>query len=381
MKRSLFSICLALLLIIATVAASNATVTPTIFVNGSQYNQTWRPEYAAPSLSIGMQTDEAVLADWWLVCLTPSGWKYYHPTYGYWYDGMYPVCQGNLLSFDQIVIPTSGLDMTKPGTFTVYFGIDKTVDGIVTADSLVATGLSVNIIPTGKHLVITIFDTFQVVGFDLSAGVVDGFLPEGKVASIPFSQIKNVKGDSDRLGWNGTVASVPFDKSGASWIPNTINSDRELWSLELTSGGIAWINLDDAEVVYSGKNIVRTADNMIEYNNYRPQSMAFTGGSVKIDYACNATDGFVSHVNPSDISYIKWNSDSTDDWSKTVIWGLLQIDASGSYYVSMTGVTGSGLFSAVLKNGTIVWFNIDSWTYSGASLGVNAAGERRIIIK
>ncbi|MFZ2226050.1 MAG: hypothetical protein WA064_02580 [Candidatus Moraniibacteriota bacterium] len=376
MKKSIVSIVSAFVFLAIAVAAF-ATTTTSILVNGKDYNQVWRPECAAPSVEIEIQTDEVgVSADYWLLCLTPSGWKYYHSGYGYWFDGGYPACQGALYSFGKIDIPIAGLDFSQPGTYTFYWGIDNKMDGQITGESFVYDSLSINVIPADKQIVITISDTFQTIGFDLSTGAVNGFVVDGVAQPIALSalSIESVMEVSDRVGWtDNSIATTAFDPGGVTWIPNTANNDKAQWVLKLKSGKIAWLNLD--QVVFAGKPVVRTTDGLIQYGSYRTQTIYFASGQAYIDFACNLTDGFVSHVNPADIAYVRWSMDGTD-WSKSPVWGALQTDSSGNYYVQFfSGVTGSGLFSAVLKNGTVVYMNKDSWALTGASL----VGERVVV--
>ena len=373
MKKGILFV-LVMIFLAMTVTAHSAVVTPTIFANGNHFNQIWRPEYTAPTVGIQMTTDQKKPVDWWLVCLTPSGWKHYDLD-GNWKDGLAVTYQGELFSFGQIALPVTGLDFSKPGTFTFYFEVDDRMnrerDG-----NIYSASVSVNVIPTDKLVAITIYDTFQAIGFDLSTGAVNGFVADGVVRSIALSEIESVMEVSDRVGWTGnSIATSVFDFSGVVWIPNTANNDKAQWVLKLKSGKIAWLNLDQA--VFAGKTIVRTADDLIQYGAYHKQTIYFASGQAYIDFACNLTDGFVSHVNPADISYVRWNSDSAgwNDFSQT--WGVLQVDAGGNYFVHITtgSVTGSGLFSVVLRNGSVVWMNKDSWILSGAKL----VGDRIIV--
>lgn len=377
MKRSII-IVMAVFVFLAIAVAAFATTTTSILVNGKDYNQVWRPEYAAPSVEIEIQTDEVgISADYWLLCLTPSGWKYYHPGYGYWFDGCYPAYQGSLYSFGQFNVLTSGLDLTEPGSYAFFFGIDKTMDSQITPEELAWDMLLINVIPVDKQIVITVFDTFQIIGFDLSTGAVNGFVVDGVAQPIALSalSIESVMEVSDRVGWtDNSIATTAFDPGGVTWIPNTANNDKAQWVLKLKSGKIAWLNLD--QVVFAGKPVVRTTDGLIQYGSYRTQTIYFASGQAYIDFACNLTDGFVEHVNPADIAYIKWNMDGTD-WSKSPAWSTLQVDASGSYFAYITNgaVTGSGLFSVVLKNDTVVYMNKDQWALIGAKL----VGERIVV--
>lgn len=356
-----------------TMAVAAFATTPTLNIQGTHGNFVWRPEYAPPVVSIKIETTEderGKSADWWLLCLTPTGWKHY--TANGWAEGVVVTYTGGLFSFAMEIL-TTGLDFTQPGVFIFYWGIDRTMDAKITSDSLVYDSLSVSVIPTGKKTIINLFDNFQVVGFDTTTGVVEGFVVDGVVRPIAFSEIENVMEVSDRVGWVGkSVAISSF--SSSVWIPNTANNDKAMWALSLIGGKTAWLNLDQAE--FTGKMIVRTADNLIQYGNYAKQSISFANKQAYIAFACNLTNGFVSHVNPGDIEKIKWNQDGTN-WDQLGAWGTLQMDGSGNYFVSITNssVVGSGLFSAVLKNGTTVWINKDSWVLVGAKI----VGERIVI--
>jgi len=353
-----------------TVAAF-ATTVPTLNIQGTHSSYVWRPEYTSPVVSINIETDERGLSsDWWLLCLTPTGWKHY--TANGWTDGVIVTYTGGLFSFAMPIL-TTGLDFTQHGVFIFYWGIDKTMDAKITSSSLVYDSLSVSVIPTNKKTIINLFDSFQVVGFDTTPGYIEGFVVDGVVRPIAFSEIESVMEVSDRVGWIGNSVAISAFSSSV-WIPNTANNDKAMWALSLFGGKTAWFNLDQAEFV--GKTIVRTADDLIQYGNYAKQSISFANKQAYISFACNLTGGFVAHVNPSDIEKIKWNQDGTN-WDQLGAWGTLQADSSGNYFVSITNssVVGSGLFSAILKNGTTVWINKDSWVLSGARI----VGERIVI--
>ena len=371
------SICMAVaaLVVLAIATVALATVTPTVLLNGNHYTQVWRPEYTAPTLSIQIATDEAcVPVDYFLLCLTPSGWKYYHALCGYWYDGYYPVAQGCLTSFGEIPLPISGIDTTQSGTYSFIFGVDKTQDGLISAD-IIYDIVSINVIPEGKSVVVTIYDTMQTVGFDLSSGYINGFVVNGDPRAIASWEVAYAMEVSDRVGWVGnSTAITTFSQSGLEWIPNTANSDKAQWVLYLNDGSVAWLNLD--EVVFAGKTTTRTGDDLIQYGSYRPQIIYFENGQSYIDFACNLTGGFVIQVSPSDIDYLRWNSDETGWNEYATVTGKLYVDGYGNYYAWFSGsVTGSGLFSVVLKDGSVVWMNIDNWTLSGAT----KSGERIVV--
>lgn len=368
MKKAMF---IAVMIFLAMTVTAYAVVTPTLNIQGTHGSYIWSTEYSAPSISIGMQTDESDLADWWLLCLTPSGWKYYHPTYQYWFDGCYPVRQGSLYSFEQTVIPTAGLDFTQSGSYLFFFGTDKTMNGQVDTENLVYDIQSVNVFPVGKTAMVTIFDSFQVMIFNkLSDGSIYGFSFDNDSSPIEPSRIKKVKEVSDRVGWTGnSVASVDYNSDMATIIiPNTANNDKSEWVLELESGDFAWA--DPAWLAIAGKAVIwNSVDGLFEYNDYRKQTIYFANGQAYIDFACNLTGGMVSHVNPNDIAYVRWTSDSTGGNNLATATGKLSVDTSGNYYAQfLSGVVGSGLFSAVFEDGSAVWFNIDSWDYSGAKI-------------
>ena len=353
--------------------AAFATTTTTLNIQGTHGNFVWRPEYAPPVVSISIETTEderGKSADWWLLCLTPTGWKHYIATG--WIDGVSTTYTGGLFSF-AMPIATTGLDFTQPGVFTFFWGIDRTMDGNITSSNLVYDSLSVSVIPTGKKTIINLFNSFQVVGFDTTLGYIEGFIVDGVARPIAFSEIESVMEVSDRVGWIGnSVATSAF--SSVVILNNTANNDKAMWALKLFGGKTAWLNLDQVEFV--GKTIVRTVDDLIVYGNYAKQSISFANKQAYIAFACNLTNGFVAHVNPSDIEKIKWNQDGTN-WDQLGAWGTLQADSSGNYFagISNSSVVGSGLFSAVLKNGTTVWINKDSWVLSGAKI----VGERIVI--
>ena len=363
MKKSIITV-FAIFIFLSIAVAAFATVTPTLNIQGTHGSYVWRPEYSAPTVSIGMQTNETASADWWLLCLAPSGWKYYHPTYAYWFDGSYPAYQGKVFSFGQTTISTAGLDFTQSGSYIFFFGIN-------TVKGLVYDMLSVNVFPTGKTVMVTIFDSFQVVVFNkLSDGSIYGFSIGNDSRPIDPTRIKKVKEVSDRVGWTSdSVASTVYD-GGIVTIPITANNDRAEWVLELSNGDFAWANPD--WTAFAGKSATWNATvGLFEYGNYQKQTVTFSSGVAYIDFACNLTDGLVSYVNPNDIAEVRWNSDATG-WNEfSSIRGTLQVNSQGNYFVKLTGLplgttsmTASQLFSVVLKNGSIVWSNIDKWVYS-----------------
>ena len=138
---------------------------------------------------------------------------------------------------------------------------------------------------------------------------------------------------------------------------------------ELEGGTVAWINTDDADF-YGITPVTKTTNGLIEYGNYNTQKIIIANGQAYLDFACNLTDGFVSHVDPANISYIRWNSDATGWNASATITGKLQKDTFGNYFVPIYGLlaSDSGLFSVVLKDGTIVWMNIEKWSYVGAKI-------------
>jgi hypothetical protein len=373
MKKSIVSI-VAVFVFLSMAVAAFATVTPTLNIQGTHGSYIWSTEYFAPSISIGMQTDEDVLADWWFLCLTPSGWKYYHSTYQYWFDGCYPVRQGSLYSFEQTVIPTAGLDFTQSGSYLFFFGADKTMNGQVDTESLAYDIQSVNVFPgtEGETVLVTIFDSFQIMVFNrLSDGGIYGFSVDNDASPIDPAQVKKVKEVSDRVGWtDDSVATVDYDSNMAMVvIPSTANNDKCEWVLELYSGEFAWANSDNT--AFAGKTATwNSVDGLFEYGNYKKQAVYFyDNGDVKIDFASNLTDGLCAHVNPADILEVRWNSDAVG-W-KGEVSGTLQVDNQGNYYVLMSGLptgiskmTASDLFSVVPKNGgDPIWANVDKWDY------------------
>ena len=73
-------------------------------------------------------------ADWWLAAATPFGLYFY--TFEGWTSEHRPAYQGALGDLDQYEVFTSGVSGLVPGSYTIYFGVDTTMDGRLTWDSL-----------------------------------------------------------------------------------------------------------------------------------------------------------------------------------------------------------------------------------------------------
>jgi hypothetical protein len=229
--------------------------------------------------------------------------------------------------------------------------------------------VEVNINHSAKYTQITIAENKQVLNMTVSDGYVYGFIVNGKSTPIDVSMVSLIMEVSDRVGWTeNSVAKTSFSSSGVMIIPNTANNDKSLWALKLSDGTVAWINTDDVD--FYGITPVSKKNGLIEYGSYNTQKITFANGQAYLDFACNLTDGFISHVNPANISYIRWNSDMTGWNDSATVTGILQKNTSGNYFVSIRGLpaSDSGLFSVVLNNGTTVWMNIDSWTYAGGKV-------------
>lgn len=84
-------------------------------------------------------------ADWWVVENGPDGWQYYDVLGGSWsfLPGTLITYQGPLFSFGSMdVLSCSGM---TPGTYTFYFGIDMSMDGLLSFDYLYYDEVSVNV--------------------------------------------------------------------------------------------------------------------------------------------------------------------------------------------------------------------------------------------
>ncbi len=365
------NIAMAIIAFLAMTTVATATVTPTILINGNSFDQTWRSSYGAFSLSIKMETTETASVDWWVLCLDPSGaWKHLDLASASWKDGIATIYQSELFSFGYVNVPLSGLDLSQSGKFVFFFGIDKSPDGQVSFDTLAYSCVGIDINPSAKSTQVTIAENMQILNMTVSGGYVYGFVVNGKIIPIAVSEVKSVMEVSDRVGWtNNSIAVGSFDGSGVVNIPSTANNDKALWALKLSDGTVAWVNTDDTDF-YGITPVTKTTDGLIEYGNYNAQKITIANGQAYLDFACNLTDGFVSHVDPANISYIRWNSDATGWNASATITGKLEKNTTGNYFVSIYSLpaSDSGLFSVVLKDGTTVWMNIDKWKYSGAKI-------------
>ena len=82
-------------------------------------------------------------ADWWLAVDTPFGLYFF--TFEGWTTDWMPGYQGplfHLAPFEVLNMPVSGL---PTGTYTLYFGVDTVMDGVVTWESTYYDSLIIEI--------------------------------------------------------------------------------------------------------------------------------------------------------------------------------------------------------------------------------------------
>ena len=82
-------------------------------------------------------------ADWWLVANTPSGWYHYDLTSGTWRPGFTVTYQGAVSDIPPTEVFRSQ-DLTL-GLYTVYFGWDAMMDGVLQLEGLYYDAVEVNI--------------------------------------------------------------------------------------------------------------------------------------------------------------------------------------------------------------------------------------------
>ncbi|MBI5255739.1 MAG: hypothetical protein HY855_04515 [Burkholderiales bacterium] len=88
-----------------------------------------RPVQLTIGVDAGSQPGTA--ADWWLVARSGDAW-YSYQLQGAWLPGLLPTYQGPLQSFPTLTVTT--LNGLPAGRYTLYFGIDRVVNGQVDAD-------------------------------------------------------------------------------------------------------------------------------------------------------------------------------------------------------------------------------------------------------
>src|SRR6056297_1900621 len=82
-------------------------------------------------------------ADWWLLAETDYGWFHYEVESNTWAPDIAPSFQGPLFNFDEFSV----LNATLPaGTYTVYFGVDMDMNGVLDMDQAYYDSMTVNIL-------------------------------------------------------------------------------------------------------------------------------------------------------------------------------------------------------------------------------------------
>jgi len=129
-------------------ALPSGDMSPLLRVNGSDTP----PPFGGMSpvsltASVDASGSSGIEADWWIVANTPFGWYYY--TYpGAWntalsFGQVRPAYQGPLLNLDETgIFKGSGL---PAGSYTVFFGIDTAMNGLMDFDQMISDSIHVTI--------------------------------------------------------------------------------------------------------------------------------------------------------------------------------------------------------------------------------------------
>ncbi|MFH1562096.1 MAG: right-handed parallel beta-helix repeat-containing protein [Nitrospirota bacterium] len=82
-------------------------------------------------------------ADWWAVAETPFGWFYYSASTNSWQQGFSYAYQGPLFNLSPYnILNISGL---PKGSYTIYFGVDLIMNGVIDFGSLYYDSVKVNV--------------------------------------------------------------------------------------------------------------------------------------------------------------------------------------------------------------------------------------------
>jgi len=83
-------------------------------------------------------------ADWWVVNDTPFGWYYYNVVQDLWKPGFSATFQGALYTFRDFDV----FNQTLPqGTYTIYFGVDVEMNGVLDIDQTYYDSVEVTVSP------------------------------------------------------------------------------------------------------------------------------------------------------------------------------------------------------------------------------------------
>jgi len=126
---------------------SEAAPVPDLKVNGSDGPITLTQ---ADTLTVTIALDNGGVTangDYWFGINAPFGFIVYNPAG--WGQATAPFRQGPLTSFGPTVLFTTSLAGVPTGTYTLYFGVDMTMDGALSVESLTYDTATVNVIAVG----------------------------------------------------------------------------------------------------------------------------------------------------------------------------------------------------------------------------------------
>ena len=118
--------------------------TPNIKANGSDGPITIK---SADTLSVTVSLDPGGYtgenADWWAVAMTPLGWFHYDLPSDSWQPDLVVSYQGSL--FDLSTMEVLNKSWLPIGSYTIYFGVDMNMNGILDMDKAYYDSVEVNV--------------------------------------------------------------------------------------------------------------------------------------------------------------------------------------------------------------------------------------------
>lgn len=126
-------------------------IQPDLKINGSDGPITLKTsDMMSVTLSLDAKNSSGQNADWWLAAETPFGWHYYKYPDDTWnyvanLDNLLTSYQTGLFNLSPFqLVNTSGL---SEGKYTIYFGIDTNMNGLLDFDQLYYDSIVLNITP------------------------------------------------------------------------------------------------------------------------------------------------------------------------------------------------------------------------------------------
>lgn len=157
---------------------------------------------------------------------------------------------------------------------------------------------------------------------------------------IKPEEVKEIWFSSQLMGWDEhTVARAPFDpKTGVVVIPNTASADAGYFRAVLHMGeSIPFaVSRKDSRWDVSGESVSVTADNAIQYGDYRLGKITFFSDRavLRIDFGANVLGGLSEFVKPADVVKLQWASELMH-WFDSPATGTLQVTGRGDYFVEI----------------------------------------------